>query len=370
MNQGFYRAFEDLHRGPRDEIQARHAVYLPFVKAVCAAHPGAPVTDLGCGRGEWIELLGREGIPARGVDTDDGMLEACRGAGLDARRGDALEHLRSLDSDSQAVVSAFHLAEHLPFEVLESLVREALRVLRPGGLLIVETPNTENLAVGTSGFYMDPTHVRPLPAALMTFMMAHAGFARSKELRLNERRDPNAQEPVSMMDILAGVSPDYAVVAQKAGRPAAGEDRAFDAAFAREYGLSLTSLGLRYDREQAAADHEALARAAEARAAALAVRELVEPLQEQLSGLDKAVRRDQLELRRQVDAAAALVQEQVKLVEQQRGELLQAYARLQQVYESTSWRVTAPIRWLGARLRKMSGSTQAGAAPPPGSRQD
>ncbi len=124
----FYRAFEDKHRGSRELIQSRQQVYLPFVRAVAALHPGAPVIDLGCGRGEWLELLQANSIPAQGVDQDEGMLAACRERGLDVHRGDAIAFLAQLAAGSQAVVSGFHIAEHLPFETLQVLVSDALRV--------------------------------------------------------------------------------------------------------------------------------------------------------------------------------------------------------------------------------------------------
>src|SRR5207253_6360715 len=91
---GFYRAFEDRHRGPREDIRQRLSVYLPFVEAAARLAGGAPVTDLGCGRGEWIELLRERGIGAEGVDSDEGMLAACRERGLDAHKGHALEWLQ------------------------------------------------------------------------------------------------------------------------------------------------------------------------------------------------------------------------------------------------------------------------------------
>ncbi len=244
----FYRAFEDRHRGPRDLIKSRARAYLPFVMPLLKLHGVGAVLDMGCGRGEWLELMGEEGFTTHGVDLDAGMLTACRERGLSVEQGDALEALKRLPDASQCVVSGFHIAEHVPFAVLQEMVAEALRVLKPAGLLILETPNTENLVVGSSSFYLDPTHRRPLPPSLLSFLTEYAGFFRSKILRLQEPQEltaPGAR--VSLLQVLSGVSPDYAVVAQKA---APTDDLArFDAPFGREYGLTLAALAARYEAD-------------------------------------------------------------------------------------------------------------------------
>ncbi|NIF29511.1 methyltransferase domain-containing protein [Pantoea sp. Tr-811] len=247
MDNRFYRAFEDRHRGSRELITGRLEVYLPFLAPLKALYPDAAVLDIGCGRGEWIELLSREGYAAAGVDLDEGMLEACRALGLPVRNDDALNALRQCADQSLIAVSGFHIAEHVPFEVLESMVTEAARVLRPGGLLILETPNAENLVVGTNNFFVDPTHERPIPSLLLSFLTDFKGFARSKVLRLQEAPDlHDPQRKLGVMDVLAGTSPDYAVIAQKQSN--AEVLGALDALFDRDYGVSLDQLASRYDQ--------------------------------------------------------------------------------------------------------------------------
>jgi len=167
MKMDFYRAFEEKHRGPRELIKSRLQAYLPFITAIKNIYPQPKAIDLGCGRGEWLELLGEHGFDAQGVDLDDGMLKACREIGLNVHTGDAVSFLKNLPNDSQAIISGFHVAEHIPFDDLKILVEEALRSLKPAGLLILETPNPENIVVGTSSFYVDPTHIRPLPPLLL-----------------------------------------------------------------------------------------------------------------------------------------------------------------------------------------------------------
>ena len=241
----FYKAFEDQHRGSRETIKSRLAVYMPFIQKIQEVHPNATALDLGCGRGEWLELLKDHQLTASGIDLDDGMLSACRSRGLNVQTGDAIAHLKSLPADSLSIVSGFHIAEHLSLEDLEALIKEALRVLKPAGLLILEAPNTENLVVGTSSFYLDPTHQRPLPSALLSFLVGYLGFSRSKVLGVQESVPLREEHgPTSLFAVLSGVSPDYAVIAQKAGDTSTVAS--FDAVFDKEYGLTLELLANRY----------------------------------------------------------------------------------------------------------------------------
>lgn len=236
MSDQFYRAFEEKFRGPRGLIQQRLEVYLPFVQPVCAAYPEALVLDLGCGRGEWLELLQKNGIAAMGVDLDTGMLAACQQINLKVQCQDALESLKQLQDGSASVVSAFHLVEHLPFDRVKDLVAECHRVLKPGGLLIMETPNPENFMVATHNFYLDPTHLRPIPPDLLAFVPEYLGYESVKILRLQETAGVKTHPNLSMLDVLTGASPDYAVVAQKAGHTALKQN--LQALFDQAFGIS------------------------------------------------------------------------------------------------------------------------------------
>lgn len=241
----FYRAFEDRHRGPRELISRRLEVYRPFIQPLQGIYQPANAVDLGCGRGEWIELLQGAGFAPQGVDLDAGMLAACTERGLPVIHGDAIAHLKSLGDGSQCIVSGFHIAEHIAFDDLETLVIHSLRVLKPGGLLILETPNPENVVVGASNFYLDPTHLRPLPPLLLSFLPEHHGFARVHTVRLQELAQIHKRSDIRMMDVLGGVSPDYAVVAQKAASPEVMVR--FAPPFATHYGIELQELADRYD---------------------------------------------------------------------------------------------------------------------------
>lgn len=174
----FYVSFEDRYRGTTADIKERQRVYLPHVQAAAKATGGAPVIDVGCGRGEWLELLLENGLCARGYDLNGVMVERCRRRGLHVTADDAVAALRGTRDDSLAAVTGFHIIEHLSFDRLVQLVDQSLRTLRAGGVIIFETPNPANLQVATERFYIDPTHLNPLPSELVSFVLEARGFNR------------------------------------------------------------------------------------------------------------------------------------------------------------------------------------------------
>ena len=180
----FYFAFENHFRGTRTEIKERARVYLPCLSEAGVGMTEKPVLDVGCGRGEWLELLKENNCSARGADANTTMVALCRELGLDVTLADAVTHLRSLPARSQGAVTGFHIIEHLPFPILLELMAESWRVLQPSGVAIFETPNPGNVQVGTNNFYIDPSHLHPLPALLSQFLLETVGFTNVRILYL------------------------------------------------------------------------------------------------------------------------------------------------------------------------------------------
>jgi SAM-dependent methyltransferase len=355
----FYRSFEEKFRGSREQIKSRLRFYLPFLEPFKQTQPCPKAVDLGCGRGEWLELLAENGFSAQGIDLDDGMLAACRERGLSFEKADAIDCLKRLPDASLAIVSGFHIAEHLPFADLRTLVQESARVLKPGGLLILETPNPENLRVAGTNFYLDPTHERPLPPDLLKFLAEYYGFARIKIVRLQEPAELRAKASITLMDVLSGPSPDYAVIAQKAATAtflAAGDE-----AFGTDYGLEIESLAARYD-QQLAQDRRAAA-------------DLEQRAAQRLEALDawqrKIAARDAAGQSRLINLELTVAQRLGALDSWQREIAAREAERLGQliaIYQSSSWKLTAPVRLVGRMLHWLRVGTLAWLTLKPGSR--
>lgn len=204
------------------------------------------VLDIGCGRGEWLELMQDKHISAKGIDLDEGMLEAGLSLGLNMEKGDGIEFLRSIEDESAIAITSFHVVEHISFDHLHDLVNEARRVLKPGGVLILETPNPENIRVACETFYLDPTHTKPIPSGLLSFVTQYYGYARSKVIRLQELEFLKVQKYANIAHLIENVSPDYAVVAQKEANQ--GVISLLDQPFTREYGISLAEMIEKFER--------------------------------------------------------------------------------------------------------------------------
>jgi 2-polyprenyl-3-methyl-5-hydroxy-6-metoxy-1,4-benzoquinol methylase len=213
-----YASFEDIFRGTREDIKQRQSIYLPYVKSIEAGVPSAPIVDIGCGRGEWLELLGDAGLKARGVDLNRIFLDRCRELNLDVVESDVIEFLREQKPNSLGAVTSFHLIEHLPHKSLIGFLDGTLRALRPGGLAIFETPNPRNLQVGSCNFYLDPTHRNPLPPDLMRYLFEARGFVQVEIIELHPFPDRITDGAPAVNEALNRVlfsAQDYAVIGKK-----------------------------------------------------------------------------------------------------------------------------------------------------------
>ena len=165
-----YSAFENRFRGRPEELRERLSSYVALFEEL------SPVVDLGCGRGEFLELLKASGVAARGVEASAHAAADCRARGLDVSQGDLGDFLCGQADGALGGVFAAQVAEHLTPAALQVLLREAHRTLRPGGLLALETVNPRSVVGLLEVFNRDLTHEKPLHPDTLSFLAAAAGF--------------------------------------------------------------------------------------------------------------------------------------------------------------------------------------------------
>jgi len=204
----FYAAAADHFRGEVADIRRHVEGYLHFIDEAGAGTPEAPVLDIGCGRGEWLAALRDHHKLSYGIDLSDAAIDRCSRQGLPVTKADAIVHLEATPPGSLGAITGFHLIEHLTPDDRIAFALLALRCLRPGGVLILETPNPENLRVACVNFYFDQTHVCPIPALFLDFLLRYAGF---------DVQDPLYMAPTREGGYLPGWSPDqdYAIIAHR-----------------------------------------------------------------------------------------------------------------------------------------------------------
>lgn len=202
-----YCEFQEKFRGTIADIKERLLFYFNILeeRAINLKEQGL-FLDLGSGRGEWLELLAERGLEGKGVDINLNMAESCRQRGLIVEHDNCLELLTMLPDSSIGVLTGFHLVEHMGKGELNQLLREGFRVLKPGGILILETPNPQNIIVGSCNFYTDPTHNKPIPPEVLKFTVETFGF---KEVEIQYW-----QEKISYMSYLDEVDDQTAIAKQ------------------------------------------------------------------------------------------------------------------------------------------------------------
>lgn len=169
-----YELFEDESRGDVADIRERLEFYVPLLEK--AANGGGLIADLGCGRGELLELLKENGLAAIGIDNNEAAVIRGRKAGLDMECKDLFAYLREAKEGSLAAVTAMHVIEHLTPSQQGEFLSLALKALKPGGLIAMETPNIMNLHVASCDFFSDITHVRPVHPVALRNRMKQMGY--------------------------------------------------------------------------------------------------------------------------------------------------------------------------------------------------
>jgi len=169
----YYLQFENKFRGSRPYILKQYEEYLQYLpeKITCSL-------DIACGRAEWVQLLQSKNIEAYGIDLNNAMLDIGRKNQVkNLKNKEAFAYLKNCKENSFDLISAFHLIEHIPYEQLFILLQEIKRVAKPNATILLETPNPSNLLVASNNFYIDPTHLNPLPCDMMKFLLEYLGFS-------------------------------------------------------------------------------------------------------------------------------------------------------------------------------------------------
>ncbi len=154
---------------------SRHATFEHLHTYLAFFEKGERVLDVGCGRGEFLELLAGKGCLAEGVDSDPGMVAACRGKGLSVHKEDAFAFLRSKPEVYDGVFAS-NFVEHFSPAQVADLFRAAHRALRNGGKLLIAVPNPESMIVHLYEFWRDATHIRLYNRQLVEFLMVYSEF--------------------------------------------------------------------------------------------------------------------------------------------------------------------------------------------------
>ena len=355
LSDDFYKALEDRFRGSRETIKARQSVYLPVVEAL-HVKVGKPALDVGCGRGEWLELLTERGVPVQGIDLNEEFVDAGRAAGFSVQKADAMQFLAARQDKTYGLVSAFHVVEHLGFDNLLAFLKEAYRVLDDGGAILLETPNPANLVVGACNFYLDPTHERPIPSVLLSFAAEFSGFESAVVVPVNRGALQNDLElmpielagatvinkVVSAIDHNLMQAPDYAVIAFKRTDPglvsaaqALVSGSSLEVSKRKEGSMDLLNLTVEAQAEVRKWQERAYQ-------AEIQIRDLELRLSE-------GARHAEAERFKVEQRAAAAETEVARLA----GEVAGLQAQLNVIYQSRSWRLAAPVRLGGNALRKV-----------------
>jgi O-antigen chain-terminating methyltransferase len=165
-----YARFAGRFRGSEDYVKRGQQFYLPYFTGC------RNVLDIGCGRGEFLETMRQAGIPARGIDLSEESVALCRQKGLEAHTADLFAYLANLPEASLDGIFCAQVVEHLDPARLPEAIRLAASRLERNGVMAIETPNPECLAIFASHFYLDPTHTRPVPHPLLAFYMEESGM--------------------------------------------------------------------------------------------------------------------------------------------------------------------------------------------------
>jgi SAM-dependent methyltransferase len=200
-----YVGFEDQFRGSRQVIRERLESYLPLFDGK------QDVLDVGCGRGEFLDLLNARGLTARGVDLNHEMAEVCRARGLDVTEADAVGYLSGLEDGSLGGIFSAQVVEHLQPGYLLRFLELAFHKLRPGGRIVLETLNPACWVAFFESYIRDITHVWPLHPDTLKYLVVASGFTRAA---IEFRSPVPEQDRLQPIAVPAGAAPAFSDLAE------------------------------------------------------------------------------------------------------------------------------------------------------------
>lgn len=171
LSTALYVGFEDRFRGSQADIRARVSDYVALFAGA------ANVLDVGCGRGEVLELFREAGIPAKGIDLNPSMIEVCRERGLEATMADAVGYLDAQPDASVGGLLAIQVVEHLEAAYLSRFLELAFHKLAPGATLVLETINPTCWVAFFESYIRDMSHRWPLHPETLQFVVEAHGFS-------------------------------------------------------------------------------------------------------------------------------------------------------------------------------------------------
>jgi len=218
-----YFLFEQRFRGKREDIKERQKVYIDYFRGK------TNVLDIGCGRGEFVELLMENGVGVQGIDLNEDMVGYCQDNGLPVLQMDLFKYLDGLEDNSLDGIFAAQVIEHLEPKSLIHLSQLCYKKLKPSGTLVFETINPGNVQAICTWFYLDPSHIRPVSPELIKFITEAEGFKFKDILYLSPVKPPLSvtlpmkadSETKELNEWLAGVDnlvfgpQDYALIVIK-----------------------------------------------------------------------------------------------------------------------------------------------------------
>ena len=206
-----YARFAEAYRGSEERVRGGQRIYVADFKNC------GNVLDIGCGRGEFLELMREAGVPSRGIDSSLESIALCREKGLPAEAVDLFDYLHGLGEGELDGIFCAQVVEHLPPERLPEMIRLAASRLERNGVIVIETPNPDCLAIFATYFYLDPTHSRPVPEKLLTFYLSEFGIGNLEVRHLEQAVDsmPSLAElPKDFREAFFG-GLDYAIIGKK-----------------------------------------------------------------------------------------------------------------------------------------------------------